>query len=63
LGKCDTKNKTKATLYDELMEQIPVEMGELLEEDRVELKGWHFKQIGKYINALDAAYEHIWQLE
>ncbi len=50
-------------LYDELIEQIPMEMGELLEEDRVEFKGWHFKQIRKYTNALDVAYECIWQLE
>jgi hypothetical protein len=28
------KNKTKPTLYDELIEQLPMEMGELLEEAR-----------------------------
>jgi len=63
LGKCGIENKTKVTLYDELIKQIPMEMGELLEEDRVEFKGWHFKQIGKHTNALDVAYERIWQLE
>jgi hypothetical protein len=34
-------------------------MGELLEEAEAEFKKWHFKQIGKYISALDVAYEHI----
>jgi hypothetical protein len=63
LGKHGTKNKTKATLYDELIEQLLMEMGELLEEDRVEFRGWHFEQIRKYTNALDATYEHIWQLD
>jgi leucyl aminopeptidase (aminopeptidase T) len=63
LGKRDTKNKTKATLYDELIKQIPMEMREILEEDIVKFKGWHFKQIAKYTDALDAAYERIWQLE
>jgi hypothetical protein len=27
-----TENKTKATLYNELVEQLPIEMGELLEK-------------------------------
>jgi hypothetical protein len=38
-------------------------MGELSEEARVEFKRWHFDQTWKYANALDAAYECIWQLE
>ncbi len=38
-----TKNKTKATLYDELIERLPMEMGELLEEARVTFKRWHFE--------------------
>jgi hypothetical protein len=54
-----TKNKTKATLYDELIEQLPMEMGELLEEARTKFRRWHFEQIGKYNNAFDVAYEHI----
>jgi hypothetical protein len=33
-----TKNKTKTTLYDELIEQLLIEMGELLEEAKVEFK-------------------------
>ncbi len=56
------KNRTKPTLYDELIEQLPMEMGELLEEARAKCKRWHFEQIGKYTNALDATYERIWQL-
>jgi hypothetical protein len=40
-----------------------MEMGELLEEARAKCRRWHFKQIGKYTNALDVAYKRIWQLE
>jgi hypothetical protein len=58
-----TENKTKATLYDEFIEQLIIEMGELLEEAKVKFKRWHFDQTGKYTNALDVAYECIWQLE
>ncbi len=54
-----TKNKTKTTLYDELVEQLPIKMGELLEEVKVEFKRWHFEQAKKYTNAYDVAYEHI----
>jgi hypothetical protein len=57
------ENKTKAMLYDELIKQLPMELGELLEEARVECKRWHFKQIRKYTSALDVAYECIRQLE
>ncbi len=45
------ENKTKVMLYDELVNQLRIEMGELLEEVRVEFKIWHFEQIGKYISA------------
>lgn len=38
-------------------------MGELLKKARVEFKRWNLEQIGKYINAFDATYEHIQQLE
>jgi hypothetical protein len=47
------------TLYDELINQLPIEMGELLKKARVEFKRWNLEQIGKYINAFDATYEHI----
>jgi hypothetical protein len=50
-----TKNKNKAMFYDELIKQLLMEMGELLEEVIVKCKKWHFKQIGKYINDLDVA--------
>jgi hypothetical protein len=53
------KNKTKAMLYDELIRQLLMEMGELLEEVRAWSKRWHFEQIGKYINAFNVAYECI----
>jgi hypothetical protein len=54
-----TENKTKATLYDELVEQFLIEMGKLLEEAIVELKRWHFAQTRKYTIILDVAYECI----
>jgi hypothetical protein len=54
-----SQNKTKATLHDELKEQLPMEMGELLEEVRTKFRRCHFEQIGKYTNVLNAAYEHI----
>jgi hypothetical protein len=57
------ENKTKATLHDELIKQLPMEMGELLEEARLECRKWHFKQTRKYTNALDVAYQCIQQLE
>jgi len=57
------ENKTKVMLYDELVEQLPIEMGELLEEDRTKFRRWHFEQTRKYTSALDVAYEHIQQLE
>jgi hypothetical protein len=53
------QNKTKAMLYDELREQLPMEMGEPLEEARVESRNWHFEQTRKYTNAFNVAYEHI----
>jgi hypothetical protein len=49
------KTKTK-----ELNEQLPIEMGELLEVVRTKLRKWHLEKIEKYTNALDVAYEHIW---
>jgi hypothetical protein len=52
------ENKTKATLYDEL--QLPIKMGEFLEEAKTEFRRCHFEQIGKGTNALDATYECIW---
>lgn len=50
-------------LYDELIKQFPMEMGELLEEAKVEFRRWHFKQTWKYTNALNSTYENIRQLK
>jgi hypothetical protein len=50
-------------LYDELIKQLPMEMGELLEEAKVEFRRWHFEQTWKYKNALNATYQNIRQLE
>ncbi len=57
------ENKTKATLYHELIEQLPVEMNELLEEVKAKFRRWHFEQTWKYTSTLDATYECIQQLE
>ncbi len=37
-------------LYDKFIKQFLIEMGELLEEAKVEFLKWHFKQKGKYTN-------------
>jgi hypothetical protein len=37
------EKKTKATLYDEFIEHLPIKMGELLKEVRVKFKRWHFE--------------------
>jgi hypothetical protein len=54
-----TKNKTKVTLYDELIKQLPIKMGELLKKVKAKFRRWHFEQTRKYTNALDATYECI----
>ncbi len=33
-----TKNETKATLYDELIKQLPIKMGELLKEVKAKFR-------------------------
>ncbi|CAM6013224.1 unnamed protein product [Sphagnum balticum] len=43
-----TENKTKVALHDELVQQLPIEMGELFEEAIIEFRKWHFKQTGKW---------------
>jgi hypothetical protein len=58
-----TENKTKATLYDELIKQLPIKMGELLKEVKAKFRKWHFEQTNKYTNALNVTYECIQQLE
>jgi hypothetical protein len=40
--------QTKAILYDQLVKQSIREIGELLEDARVEFKRYNFEQIGKY---------------
>jgi hypothetical protein len=46
------ENKTKTTLYDEFVEQLPIKMGKLLEEAKAKFKRWHFEQTRKYTSAL-----------
>jgi hypothetical protein len=59
LGKCGIENKTKAMLYDEFIERLPMKMGEHLEEVKEKFRSWHFKQIGKYTNVFNVTYENI----
>jgi hypothetical protein len=54
-----TENKSKAMLYDKLIERLLMEMGELLEEARAKFRRWHFEQTGRYTTILNAAYESI----
>jgi hypothetical protein len=42
----------QTTLYDEFVEQLPIKMGELLEEIKEKFKRWHFEQTRKYTGAL-----------
>jgi hypothetical protein len=38
------ENKTKAMLYEKFIKQLPMEMGELLEEAKIKFRMWHFEQ-------------------
>jgi hypothetical protein len=46
-------------LYDQLIEEGPLELGEALEKAEVEFKRWHFEQIKNYVSLLDVAYQRI----
>ncbi len=50
-------------LYEKFIKQLPMEMGELLEEAKIKFRMWHFEQTQKYITVLNVAYESIRQLE
>jgi hypothetical protein len=45
-GSMAIENKTKITLYDELIKQLPIEMGELLEKARVKFKNGIWSKLG-----------------
>ncbi len=49
-------NQTKVKLYDQLIEEGLIELGEPMEKVEVEFRRWHFEQIKNYVNALDLAY-------
>jgi hypothetical protein len=50
-------NQTKVKLYDELIEEGLIELGEPLERVEVEFKRWHFEQVKNYVSVLDVAYQ------
>ncbi len=52
-------NQTKVKLYDELIEEGLIELGEPLERVEVEFKRWHFEQVKNYVSVLDVAYQWI----
>jgi hypothetical protein len=52
-------NQAKVKLYDQLIEEGPMELGEALEKAEVEFKKWHFEQIKGYVRALDVTYQQI----
>jgi hypothetical protein len=49
--------QTKVKLYDQLIEEGLIELGEALEKVEAEFKRWRFKQIKNYVNVLDVAYQ------
>ncbi len=49
-------NEAKVKLYDQLIEEGPMELGEDLKKAKVEFKRWHVEQIKGYVSALDVAY-------
>jgi len=52
-------NQAKVKLYDQLIEEGPIELREVLEKAEVEFKRWHFEQIKNYVSVLDVAYQRI----
>jgi hypothetical protein len=55
----DVANQAKVKLYNQLIEEGPVELKEALEKAEVEFRRWHFEQIKNYVNVLDVAYQRI----
>jgi len=55
----DVANQAKVKLYDQLIEEGPIELGEALEKAEVKFKRWHFEQVKNYVNVLDVAYQRI----
>jgi len=52
-------NQAKVKFYDQLIEEVPLELGEVLEKAEVEFKRWHFEKIRGYVSALDVTYQQI----
>jgi hypothetical protein len=52
-------NQTKEKLYDQLIEEGPMELGEILKNVKVKFKRWHFEHIKGYVSALDVACQQI----
>ncbi len=50
-------NQAKVKLYDQLIEEGPIELGEVLEKVEAEFRRWHFEQVKNYVSVLDVAYQ------
>ncbi len=55
----DVANQAKVKLYDQLIENGPIELREALEKSETEFRRWHFEQIKNYVSVLDVAYQRI----
>ncbi len=53
----DVANQAKVKLYDQLIEEGPIELGEALENAEAKFRRWHFEQVKNYVNVLDVAYQ------
>jgi len=52
-------NQAKVKLYDQLIEEGPIELREALEKAEAKFRRWHFEQIKNYVSVLDVAYQRI----
>ncbi len=46
-------------MYDQLIEEDPLELMEDLEKVEAKFRKWHFEQVKNYVSALDVAYQWI----
>jgi hypothetical protein len=44
-------------MYDQLIEEDPLELMEDLEKVEAKFRKWHFEQVKNYVSALDVAYQ------
>ncbi len=52
-------NQVEVKMYDRLIEEGLLELGEVLEKAKAKFKRWHFEQTKNYVSDLDVAYQRI----